>query len=130
MKLHPKHKIAMNDKSILVECEEGFLMASKDAAILIDYEAMYFGVCEYTDENEFIFEPGGVNKMQERVSRSKAIRLKCLDCCCGQSAEVRRCPVTECALWRYRMGKEENDELRPVRKNPQKSDEISDEDPD
>ena len=66
--------------------------------------------------------------MQERVSRSKAIRLKCLDCCCGQSAEVRRCPATECPLWRYRMGKEENDELRPVRKNPQKSDDFEDED--
>ena len=66
--------------------------------------------------------------MQERVSRSKAIRLKCLDCCCGQSAEVRRCPVTDCELWRYRMGKEENDELRPVRKNPQKSDDFEDED--
>lgn len=57
MKLHPKHKITMNDKSILAECEEGFLMASNDAAILIDYGAMHFGVCEYTDENEFIFEP-------------------------------------------------------------------------
>lgn len=65
--------------------------------------------------------------MQERVSRSKAIRLKCLDCCCGQSAEVRRCLATECALWRYRMGKEENDELRPVRKNSQKSDDFKDE---
>lgn len=66
----------------------------------------------------------------ERITRAKAIRLKCLDCTCNQPAEIRRCPVTECALWRYRMGKEENDELRPVRKNPQKSDEISDEDPD
>ena len=66
--------------------------------------------------------------MQERVSRSKAIRLKCLDCCCGQSAEVRRCPATECVLWRYRMGKEENDELRPVRKNSQKNDDFEDED--
>ena len=65
--------------------------------------------------------------MQERTSRSKAIRLKCLDCCCGQSAEVRRCLATECALWRYRMGKEENDELRPVRKNSQKSDDFKDE---
>ena len=68
--------------------------------------------------------------MQERVSRSKAIRLKCLDCCCGQSAEVRRCPATECALWRYRMGREENDGLKLIRKNSEKSDEISDEDPD
>lgn len=44
--------------------------------------------------------------MQERVSRSKAIRLKCLDCCCGQSAEVRKCPAIDCPLWRYRMGRE------------------------
>lgn len=66
--------------------------------------------------------------MQERISRSKAIRLKCLDCCCGQSAEVRRCPATECPLWRYRMGKEENDELKPMRKNPQKTDDFEEED--
>ena len=64
----------------------------------------------------------------ERVSRSKAIRLKCLDCCAGQSAEVRRCPVTNCSLWRYRMGKEENDELKPIRKKGENSDEFEDED--
>lgn len=44
--------------------------------------------------------------MEERITRGKAIRLKCLDCCCGNSAEVRRCPVTDCPLWRYRMGSE------------------------
>lgn len=66
--------------------------------------------------------------MQERVSRSKAIRLKCLDCCCGQFAEVRMCSATECPLWRYRMGREEKDELNPMRKNPQKSDDFEDED--
>lgn len=44
--------------------------------------------------------------MDERITRGKAIRLKCLDCCCGNSAEVRRCPATECPLWRYRMGNE------------------------
>ena len=63
----------------------------------------------------------------ERVSRSKAIRLKCLDCCAGQSAEVRRCPATNCSLWRYRMGKEENDELKPIRKKGENSDEFEDE---
>ena len=68
--------------------------------------------------------------MQERVSRAKAIRLKCLDCCGGQSAEVRKCPAQDCPLWRYRMGREEIDELKPIRKNSEKSDEISDEDPD
>jgi hypothetical protein len=64
----------------------------------------------------------------ERISRSKAIRLKCIDCCAGQMAEVRKCELTTCPLWRYRMGKEENDELRPVRKNTENFQEIEDED--
>ena len=55
----------------------------------------------------------------ERISRSKAIRLKCIDCCCGNMAEVRKCVLTECPLWRYRMGKEENDELKLQRKSIQ-----------
>lgn len=46
----------------------------------------------------------------ERVSRSKAIRLKCIDCCCGNMAEVRNCPATNCPLWRYRMGREIKDD--------------------
>lgn len=47
--------------------------------------------------------------MNERLTRAKAIRLKCLDCCCNQQAEVRRCNIRECVLWRYRMGTEERD---------------------
>lgn len=35
----------------------------------------------------------------------KAIRAKCLDCCCGQAKEVRLCPMTDCPLHPYRMGK-------------------------
>ena len=42
----------------------------------------------------------------ERIGRAKAIRLKCIDCCCGNTAEVRKCPATSCPLWRFRMGKE------------------------
>lgn len=45
--------------------------------------------------------------MEERITRGKAIRLKCLDCCCGNHAEVRRCAATNCPLWRYRMGRED-----------------------
>ena len=44
--------------------------------------------------------------MDERITRGKAIRLKCLDFCCGNSAEVRRCTTTNCPLWRYRLGSE------------------------
>lgn len=34
----------------------------------------------------------------------KAIRAKCIDCCCGQIYEVKRCVCEDCALYRYRMG--------------------------
>jgi hypothetical protein len=33
----------------------------------------------------------------------KAIRAKCLDCCCGNAAEIRKCVAVDCALWPYRM---------------------------
>ena len=45
----------------------------------------------------------------ERIGRAKAIRLKCIDCCGGNTAEVRKCPATQCPLWRFRMGKEIKD---------------------
>ena len=64
----------------------------------------------------------------ERVSRTKAIRMKCLDCSGGQLAEVRKCPATNCPLWRYRMGREENDELKPIREKRKNSDDFEDED--
>lgn len=31
------------------------------------------------------------------------IRAKCLDCCCGEQAEVRKCTSFACPLWPYRM---------------------------
>ena len=34
----------------------------------------------------------------------RAIRLKCLDCCCNQIVEVRECTAEGCPLWVYRMG--------------------------
>lgn len=47
-----------------------------------------------------------MRKQQERarLTRAKAIRAKCLDCCCGQPSEVRLCPATDCFLWSYRFG--------------------------
>ena len=35
----------------------------------------------------------------------KAIRAKCLDCCCGQQKEVELCTNTRCALYPFRFGK-------------------------
>lgn len=40
----------------------------------------------------------------ENNTPMRSIRLKCLDCMCGSSAEVRRCPLTDCALYPYRLG--------------------------
>ena len=38
----------------------------------------------------------------------KAIRLKCLDCCCGQAKEVKLCPCESCSLYLFRFGKNPN----------------------
>lgn len=35
----------------------------------------------------------------------KAIRAKCLECCCDQVVEVRLCDMTDCPLWPFRMGR-------------------------
>lgn len=39
-----------------------------------------------------------------KLTPMKAIRKKCLDCCCGQVKEVRLCLVKNCALYEYRNG--------------------------
>ncbi len=42
----------------------------------------------------------------------KAIRAKCLDCSNGQTKEVKMCPIKDCPLYPYRMGRKpkEDDE--------------------
>ena len=40
----------------------------------------------------------------KRKSPMKAIREKCLDCCCGQVSEIRLCESVKCALWPFRSG--------------------------
>lgn len=43
--------------------------------------------------------------MANLQSPLKAIREKCLDCCGGQTSEVKLCPAEDCPLWNFRMGK-------------------------
>jgi hypothetical protein len=43
--------------------------------------------------------------MKKKITRAKAIRLKCLDCSNYQYKEVRLCTVTGCPLWPYRSGR-------------------------
>lgn len=45
---------------------------------------------------------------EKRVTPIKAIRLKCLDCCCGSSHEVKLCTVSKCPLYAFRFGKNPN----------------------
>lgn len=45
---------------------------------------------------------------EKRISPLKAIRLKCLDCSCGSSNEVKLCPVVKCPLYPFRHGHNPN----------------------
>ena len=38
----------------------------------------------------------------------QAIKAKCLDCCCGSRSEVVICPVKDCSLYPFRLGKNPN----------------------
>lgn len=42
----------------------------------------------------------------------KAIREKCLECCCGSSQEVKLCVIQDCALYPFRLGKNPNRKAR------------------
>ena len=51
---------------------------------------------------------------EKRLSRSQAIRAKCLDCCAGQSKEVKLCHLKDCPLWKYRFGYEIDDKGKRI----------------
>ena len=40
-----------------------------------------------------------------KLTPIKSIRAKCLDCCLGQSHEVRLCAAPTCPIWPYRLGR-------------------------
>jgi len=40
-----------------------------------------------------------------KLTPLRAIRKKCLDCSNGSSQEVKLCPIEDCELYQYRMGK-------------------------
>lgn len=52
----------------------------------------------------------GKENSVKKLTPIKAIRKKCLDCCCGQAQEVRLCDVKTCALHAYRMGHRPKDD--------------------
>ena len=63
--------------------------------------------------------------MAEILSPLKSIRAKCTDCMCGQLAEVRLCPCTDCPLYPYRMGHNPNRKgIGGMKQNEQETEEI------
>lgn len=42
---------------------------------------------------------------ERQTSPLKAIKQHCFECSNGQTSEVSNCPVTDCALWEFRKGK-------------------------
>jgi hypothetical protein len=40
-------------------------------------------------------------KAMQGVSKSAALKAKCLDCTCWQRAEIRECPISWCPLFPY-----------------------------
>ena len=47
-----------------------------------------------------------------RAASVKALRARCLDCCCGQASEVRKCTAVTCPSWSFRMGTNPHREKR------------------
>lgn len=47
----------------------------------------------------------------ENGSLMAMIKLKCLDCCCGQKKEIALCPSKDCALWTVRPYKRDSKRL-------------------
>lgn len=43
---------------------------------------------------------------EKRLTRSKAIRKYCLDCCLSSANEVKLCSCRKCPLYTYRLGYE------------------------
>ncbi len=49
------------------------------------------------------------------MTPAKAVRKYCLACCNGSSSEVKLCPVEDCALHPYRLGKAGKVKLKNIR---------------
>ncbi len=49
--------------------------------------------------------PSGIlSRYHREPNPLKAIRARCLDCCCGSAPEVRKCIAVICPSWPFRMG--------------------------
>lgn len=58
---------------------------------------------------------------EKRLTPMRAIRAKCMDCCCGQEREIRFCPMEDCPLWIFRFGKNPNIRREATEKQREKA---------
>jgi len=54
-------------------------------------------------EHTFLFKNG--TKKTKKLTPISAIREKCLECSNWSFSEVEKCPVKDCALFPFRMGR-------------------------
>jgi hypothetical protein len=47
----------------------------------------------------------------------RAIRFKCLDCCCWQTKDVKDCGIQDCSLYPFRLGRNPNVKSRGQKGN-------------
>ena len=64
--------------------------------------------------------------MSTKADILKSIRRKCIDCCAGQIAEVRKCHLQQCELWRFRLGVDPDPARTGFAKNPPPGRGVSD----
>ena len=88
---------------VFVEDGEGIRTQAFDPSKLVDPSLIIYAPVRVLG-NKTIVTNGDQLKEIAKLTPIKAIRQKCLDCCCGQLAEVRMCTCTTCALYGYRMG--------------------------
>jgi hypothetical protein len=48
--------------------------------------------------------PEILSRYHRETNPLKALRARCLDCCCGSTSEVRKCTAVMCASWPFRLG--------------------------
>lgn len=52
--------------------------------------------------------------MEYKTNPVKAIREKCLDCCCGSNIEVKLCNIVSCPIYPFRQKREMTEEQKKV----------------
>jgi hypothetical protein len=55
------------------------------------------GISDHTPDCVSLF-----SRAFQGVSKAAAVKAKCIECCNFQKAEVKRCDIEGCPLWRYR----------------------------